>query len=155
LWKLASIFDCSPSEITDISHFAASQDVPVVGYVGAGARMHPYDDHAHGDGMYEAEKPIHMRSSKTLAVEVRGDSMEPFISEGFLLYYEERLPGVPVEFLNKLCVVWLDNGECYVKRIAKGGRAGHYNLVSINPSQEVMPDQRVEYSAFVKTMVQR
>lgn len=135
------------------------QQIPIVGYVGAGSEVFPIDDHAKGNGMNEIEAPDHLslklNIKKTVAVEVRGDSMMPFISNGDLLFYDERLPGVPIEYLNTRCVLWLEDGRCMVKWVRQGTKAGHYTLESINPAEPHIKDVLVVYSAKVKTIVPR
>ena len=165
LGKIADyVAACSSTDSIDGSIFlpapkgnAHAQTVPIVGYVGAGGAIFPYDDHQKGQGMGEAAVPDQhsLNISKTVAVEVMGDSMMPFICEGDRLYYDERVSGVAYEFMNTRCVVWLESGRCLVKWVRQGTKAGHYNLESINPNDPLIKDALVQWSAKVKNIVPR
>lgn len=132
-----------------------TKTVPVVGYVGAGAEVFPIDDHAKGNGMAEVECPSMLNAAKAIALEVRGDSMEPLISDGFLLFYEERAYGVPAEFIGSICVVKIADGATLVKKVRNGTKVGHYHLMSLNPHTATIENAQVEWSAKVKVMVQK
>ena len=106
--------------------------VPVVGSVGAGAKVDSIDDFPLGQGHRTAQCPTGLDPQNTVAVEVVGDSMLP-IDEGWLLFYSRNYDGVPSEFLGKLCVVQLaDEGTRYVKRLQAGRSNGLFNLYSTN-----------------------
>lgn len=131
--------------------------IPVVSFVGAGAEVYPIDDYDKGDGMdmVEAPRTKNLDPARAIALEVRGDSMEPFIHEGFLLFYDMRIYGVPNEWLSKICVVKVEDGPTYVKRIKKGDGLGLFHLCSLNPSEPDRINVSVEWCALVKVMVQR
>lgn len=150
---IAEALGCQSSEL--LADAVQSRTVPILGYVGAGAVVYPIDDHPKGFGFDEIECPNNMNPDKTIAIVVRGDSMMPMIAEGDVLFYEDRLAGVPAEYIGKICAVWLPDGKYLVKRIRKGSKAGHYHLLSINPEEESLHDQPVQWSAFIKTFVQR
>lgn len=136
LHKIAGALGCKTYELLDESPMDLRENrVPVVGIVGAGAHVFPIDDNAKGQGIDTVECPANINPGKGVALEVRGDSMEPMISEGFLLFYETRLPGVPVEFLNRICVVWIEGDGCLVKKVRKGSMPGYYTLDSLNPKE--------------------
>ena len=153
--KLAGALCCDESDLIGSFSTNVTGTIPIVGYVGAGAEVFPIDDHNKGEGMDRIECPREIDPAKGVAVEVRGDSMEPLIGEGDVLFYNERFPGVPAEFLNKRCVVWLHDGKCLVKKIRKGKQVGHYNLESLNPKDAGIENVLVQYSAFIKTWIQR
>jgi len=135
-----------------------SRTVPIVGYVGAGADVFPIDDHVKGQGIGEADIPPfdhQMNINKTVAVEVRGNSMEPLFFEGFKLFYSERVTGVAYEFVGAICIVWLYDGRCLVKKIRQGSKAGYYTLDSINPNDPPIKDVAVQWSAYVECWKQR
>lgn len=166
----AKALGCSVSDLVDESAGAAEPSgrgwrgerevmgyplVPVVGYVGAGAEMHPFDDHAKGQGIAEVEFPGGpLKPGKTVAVQVVGDSMTPFYSEGDQLFYDERIHGVPEEWLGKICVVKVVDGPTLVKRVSKASGVGLYRLSCIRADE---PDrvEMVEWSAKVKMTVHR
>lgn len=163
LSKLAKIAEALGVDAVDLvaDTDKGGEIIPVVGYVGAGAEVFPIDDHAKGFGMGESDPsewghfPQNMKREKSVALEVRGDSMMPLIQDGDLIFYDERLPGVPLEFINTRCVVWLLDGKCLVKWVRAGSRAGHYTLDSINPADDSIKDALVQWSAKVKMILPR
>lgn len=117
--------------------------VPVVGYVGAGAVVVPFNDHEPGAGMEEAEAPLGL-SDHAVAVIVRGDSMWPAYSEGDLIYYDSELRA-PTECLNREAVVRMPDGRMYVKRLSPGSASRRFTLISYNSPP--MIDAEVEVAA--------
>lgn len=116
---------------------AGAPKVPVVHYVGAGAAVYPIDDHQPGSsGLREVDPPPGVTGC--IAAEIRGDSMWPFMLEGWLIFYRREQDGVPDECLGKLCVVCLaDDGGCFVKTLKKGPKKSLYTLESYNaPARE-------------------
>lgn len=157
---IAKALKVSPSQILGFTPDSVYESrvqqpqVPVVGQVGAGAEVFPVDDHAKGDGLEMVDCPINMNPRKTIALQVVGESMEPLISQGFLLFYDERHYGVPADYLGKICVVKIVEGPTLVKRIKRGSATGRYRLICINPAENEI-EAEIEWSAIVKTMVQR
>jgi transcriptional regulator with XRE-family HTH domain len=119
---------------------------PVVGYVGAGAEVYAYDDHALGGGLDEVDAPVWM-NKECVAVRIRGESMYP-LRDGWLLFYARDASGVPEDCVGELCIVKLaDDGPTLVKEVRRGTRDGHYHLQSWNAP--VLEDQRLEWAARV------
>lgn len=104
--------------------------IPVVGYVGGGAEVHPIDDHAKGDGLdYIEAVPI---SPDSVALIVRGDSMYP-IEDGWIITYRRDRDGVPSACLNRLCIVKVANdGPTLIKKVRRGSEKNTYTLESWN-----------------------
>jgi DNA-binding XRE family transcriptional regulator len=119
--------------------------VPVVHYVGAGAEMHPFDDHPQGGGLEHVDPPPGV--SDCIAARVRGNSMYPMLLDGWLLFYSRDEDGVPDECVGKLCVVCLENGACYVKTLRRGSRKGLFTLESWNAPP--MEDARLTWASRV------
>lgn len=129
--RLAAELDCDPSELLP---GAVSREIPVKGYVGAGAEIFPIDDFPKGDGLRMVKCPAGLDPESTVAVEVRGDSMLP-IEEGWVLFFTRAYDGVPVDAINRLCVVQVaDDGPMLLKRVRRGYTPGRYNLESTNAS---------------------
>jgi phage repressor protein C with HTH and peptisase S24 domain len=123
---------------------------PVVGYVGAGAEIHPIDDHVKGQGIDEAP-PFPGQDGPAVAVRVRGDSMLPQLEDGWLLYYSRDRDGVPPACLGQLCVVQIHDGPLLVKKIEAGRKKGLYRLVSHNASPR--EDERLDWAARVRAIL--
>lgn len=153
--RLAKALETTAAEIMGIEVGISSALIPIVARVGAGAAVFSYDDHAKGAGLDMVECPPNMNPKKTVALEVVGDSMEPLMSEGFLLFYEDRIFGVPDEHLGKICVVQVHDGPILVKRIRKGSKVGLYDLQCLNPLHDGIRDAVVEWSALVRYMEQK
>jgi phage repressor protein C with HTH and peptisase S24 domain len=117
--------------------------VPVRGYVGAGAAVAMVDDQGDFD---EAPRPPGS-GPYTAALRVRGDSMPGVAEDQWLIYYDERVSGVPDSYIGELCVVWLADGRVLVKRVYRGRFPGTYDLIST--AYEPIRDELVEWSAKV------
>jgi len=114
--------------------------VSVVGYVGAGGTITPIDDHSHGAGLDEVEVPPTTLKG-TVAVIVRGDSMEPVLMTGMIIYYSKRVKNIP-DHIGRMVVVHFDDGRKAVKFLQHGSKRGIYNLTSSNAP--VIKDVKIE-----------
>lgn len=128
------------------------EEIPVVGYVGAGAAVVPFDDHAHGGGHDFVERPPFVEG-RAVAVEVKGDSLYPVAENGWRLVYTGEQSVIEDEVLNRLCVVQLEDGRVLVKRLVKGTLPQHYHLVSTNAP--MIEDVRIVWAARVKAIIPR
>ena len=126
----------------------STQLIPVVGYVGAGGESIPIDDHAHGGGMFEVEAPPGM-NEKSIAVQVKGDSMYPVYEEGDILFYSRNGEATDITAcMGKQCVVKVVDGPIYIKMLGRGSTDGLYTLVSFNhpPIEDVALEWAVRVS---------
>lgn len=121
-------------------------NVPIVGYVGAGAEIHWVDDHAKGHGMDDAP-PFSGQDGPAVAVWVRGDSMLPQIEDGWVPYYTRDYDGVPSACIGKLCVVQVSDGPMPVKMLEPGKRKSLRRPVSYNASPR--DDVKLDWAAHV------
>lgn len=125
--------------------------VPVVGYVGAGVEIFPFDDFPRGEGMRTVRCPQGLDPGKTAAVEVRGDSMFP-IGDGWIIYFVKEVHGVPYEAVGQLCVVKLaHDGPTQLKVVRPGYSRGKFNLISWNAAPR--EDVEVEWASPVRGML--
>lgn len=104
--------------------------VPVVGEVGAGAEIHPFDDSPLGEGLEQVPAPP--GAYDCIAVRVRGNSQYPVIQDGWLLFYTRDVHGVPEEAIGKLCIVCVKDGPTMVKTVRRGSKRGLWRLESWN-----------------------
>lgn len=125
--------------------------VPVVGYVGAGAEVHPVDDHAMGDGFDTV--PAGALPADAVALIVRGDSMYP-IEDGWIIVYRRDNDGVPSKCVNRLCVVKVANdGPTLIKKVRRGSEKNTWTLESWNaPARE---NQLLDWAAPVEDIKPR
>jgi transcriptional regulator with XRE-family HTH domain len=119
--------------------------VPLVGFVGAGAALFPFN-HEAGDHIGDVEAPPGA-SNNVVAVQVKGDSMRGIADEGWLLYYDSRQEPVTDELLGHLCVVGLSDGRVLVKKLQRGHVPGHFHLYSSN--SDPIFDQEIDWAAKV------
>lgn len=143
--RLAPHLSIRPSDLLP------APQVPVIGYVGAGARVYAYDDLLNTDE--SIDRPP-MAQGDLLAVEVKGDSMLPLAEEGWHIVYTQEATVDENEVLNRVCVVQLDeDGSMLVKRVLRGTRPYHYHLASTNAS--LIEDVMLRWAAVVKAIVPR
>lgn len=141
------IFRISPRDLIDDE----PEIVAVPGQAGAGAEVFLCDDHAKGDGLYHVACPPQLSPHGIVAVEVKGDSMEPTYSEGDLLFYSrETADGVPTEAIGKKVIAETTDGRIWVKQLKLGSEPGLFHLLSLNPAGLNMHDVAVKWAAPVR-----
>ncbi len=123
--------------------------VPIVGYVGAGAEMHYY---AFAQSPDEYVPMPENGTENTVAVEVRGSSLGS-IFDTWLVYYDKTQTTPTSDLLGKLCVVGLADDRVLVKRLRKGSAPGFFNLES--NTEGLIEDAEIVWAAKVKTMTPR
>jgi len=123
--------------------------VPLVGYVGAGAEAHFYSD---AQGPFDEVPAVEGATDKTVAVEIRGDSLGSFFDHA-LVYYDDMRAEVSPDMIGKLCVVGLSDGRVLVKKIRRGRGRAVFNLYG--QFGEPIYDVPVEWAARVRNMVPR
>lgn len=130
--------------MSDIEHTRGGVDL--VGYIGAGGAVL----FAEGQGPFERVEAPPNTTSTMVALRVQGDSMEPMIGNGWLVYYD-RLDGWDIIATGKPYVVGLADGRVLVKKLVLGRRAGCYDLYSVNA--EPLLDQQVSWLARVRAII--
>jgi hypothetical protein len=121
--------------------------VQIVGYVGAGSEAHHYGNSQGGLG--SARMPPG-GNERTVAVEIRGDSLgAPF--DGWLIYYDDRREPPTDDLIGQLCVVGLSSGQVLVKKLMRGRSPGHFDLWSTSGSP--LMEQSVEWAARVQAVM--
>jgi len=129
-------------KILEISSLTTpSVEVPIVGFVGAGMQIHPFDS----DGpIGRTEFPAHVLPDGSVGVEVKGDSMFPAYESGDILFYDNRLLDGQYSHLNgRICVIGLTDGRTFVKRLYRTN--GTWALVSLAGAP--MPDVQISWVA--------
>lgn len=127
----------------------ATRTVRVVGYVGAGAQTHFFDDQGDLDEVPAPDSA----SDRTVAVEVRGESLGALFDR-WLVFYDDVHRPVTTDQIGRLCVVGLRDGRIMVKKVQKSrGRNGLFHLLS-NTEGPIL-DVEIEWAARVINMVPR
>jgi hypothetical protein len=124
--------------------------VPVIGYVGAGSEAHYYA--VSEESLDEVHLSELLSGSKTVAVEIRGESLGTLLNRWLVFYDDVRRP-VTLDLHGKLCVVGLEDGRILVKQVEQGQVAGSFDLVSANelPTRNVV----LVWAARVKNIMPR
>lgn len=131
-----------PSELISTQ---ISTKVPVVGYVGAGSEIYSIDDHEKGGGLDYVDAPPGGISKSSVALIVRGDSMLPVLEDGDIIYYDRQDNGEFTHLIGKNCVVRLQDGRTFVKKLQFSN--GSYWLHSHNADPII--DPKIEWAARV------
>lgn len=124
-------------------------EVPLVGYVGAGAAAHFY---AEAQGPFETVTAPENATPDTVAVEIRGESLGALFNTWLVFYDEVRSPVTP-DMLGKLCIVGLPDDRVLVKQIKRSKTPGLFHLLS--NTEEAILDVEVLWAAKVKSMEPR
>lgn len=154
LQRIAEFANTTVERLLGVDELAATPtgEIPVVGYVGAGAEIIPYDDLPHGEGLDHVERPPFV-SGRAVAVEVKGDSLLPTAEDGWRLIYTGEQTILEDEVLNRICVVQLTDGRMLVKRLMRGSQPQRYHLVSTNAP--IIEDAEIVWAARVKAIIPR
>jgi hypothetical protein len=67
---------------------------------------------------------------ETVALIVEGDVMPSVAKDGWLLYHEELVDGMPDEWIGKVCRVQLSDGTDVIREIYHGRDPGTFDLIS-------------------------
>jgi phage repressor protein C with HTH and peptisase S24 domain len=117
-----------------------ARGIPVIGHVGAGARVFPIED-----GVLDTIDPPFSTPENAFCLIVRGDSMLPAYRNGTFLVL---LPlADPAEALHRRAVVTLEDGSRLVKEVEFGSSTGFFSLHSYNA--EPIRDVRITHAARV------
>ena len=127
-----------------------ADEIPIVGYVGAGAAVYPYDDLSHAEGMGTVERPEFVKG-RAVAVTVSGDSLVPTAEDGWRLIYAGDQTILEEDVLNRLCIVKLVDGRMLVKRVVRGSEPQRYHLVSTNAA--MIENVQIEWAARIKAII--
>ena len=127
----------------------AAAEVPIVGYVGAGAAAHYYAD---GQGPFDTVPAPIGSSRNTVAVEIRGESLGPLFSH-WLVFFDDVKSPVTDDLIGRLCVVGLKDDRVLIKQIKRSKTRGLYHLLS--QTEPPILDVEIAWAAMVKTLTPR
>lgn len=121
-------------------------EVPVVGYVGAGAAMNLYSD---GQGPFDYVLSPQGSGPKTVAAEIRGDSLGTFFNQ-WLVFYDDVQSPITADLIGELCVIGLPDGRVLVKKIQRAREDGRFHLLS--QTEDPILDAQISWAARVTNM---
>ncbi len=123
--------------------------VPIAGFVSAGSEMTLYSE---GQGHHgEVDAPDNA-SDKTIAVEIRGESLGPFFN-GWLVFFDDVRSPVTDDIIGKLCVVGLGDGRVLIKRLIRSRTPHLFHLYG--QFGDPILDVQVAWAAQVKSVMPR
>lgn len=102
------------------------KEVPLVGYVGAGAETHLFGE---GQGPFDYVEAPDGAGPETVAVEIRGVSLGELFDQ-WLVFYDRVQDPPTTNLAGKLCVVGLVDGRVLVKKLRLGQLPDRYTLLS-------------------------
>lgn len=121
--------------------------IQVMGYVGAGAGVLPFED-----GPFDQIEAPFGAPPNTIALIVRGDSMMPELGDGDYVLYKGE-PQSPEDLIGKRCIIQLEDGRILVKRLRRGRDFGRFDLDSTNAA--TLENQIVVWCAKVEAVKYR
>lgn len=135
--RAAKAFGVRPADVIDES---ATDGVPLMGFIGAGAEIEPEYDQVPPEGLDIISFPIALPDG-LIAFQIRGDSMLPFYKDGHVVvvWQEQKRP---IEaFYGEEAVVRTGSGRRFLKTIERGITG--INLRSFNAP--VIENQKLEW----------
>jgi transcriptional regulator with XRE-family HTH domain len=117
--RIAPHLDIHPEELV-----FGNRTVRIVGYVGAASKAHFQNG---DDGFLGLARPPRGATERTVAVEIRGDSLGAAF-DGWVIYYDDRREPPTPDLIGKLCIVGLGDDQVLVKRLRTARTAGLYDL---------------------------
>ncbi len=125
--------------------------IPLVGKVGAGAKVPEFNAYPDGGGPKILCPPGITPSEGIAAVEIEGDSMEPMYSEGdMLIYVRDAVDRVSSEIIGQRCICVDSDNMGWIKQIKPGSEPGLFHLISMNPGATTRWDVQLLWAARVR-----
>jgi phage repressor protein C with HTH and peptisase S24 domain len=119
LWLLHGVTTPQPAEI------------PIMGFIGAGAEINPEYEQVPADGLFTVDLPFPV-PDEMVGFEVRGDSMLPRYDEGDVVVVWRDQRRNAEALLGEEVAVRTTDGRRYLKRLMRGLSKGRFNLESWN-----------------------
>ena len=145
------LFGAPEEESAGMSEAAPDpHQVPVMGYVGAGAVVEPDMEQVPPDGLDLVDLPFAVEDG-IIAFRVRGESMRPSYRDGdaILVWREQRM--ATENYVGEEAVVRTHDGRRFLKEIHGTGRRGIYNLYSHN--DRIIENVRLEWVGEIHLIV--
>lgn len=147
--KIAAALNMTLDAFLNGDHVSRST-IPVPGHVGAGDQVDMVNPYAEGDGMYHVTCPPQLSPHDVVALEVRGQSMEPTYLDGGLIFYSRGALAVPTEALGRICVAEDEKENIWLKQVKPGSTPGLFHLISINPTSLNLHDIRLTWASPIR-----
>lgn len=116
------------------------QSIPIIGRVAAGEGWNAVNDRL-------GEIELRVEGGEPVALEVSGDSMKPVYRNGDLLIGAKRAGTTADNLIGLDCIVLTEDGDKYVKFLARGSVRGRFHLRSYNPAQKDVENVKLAWAA--------
>lgn len=116
------------------------QSIPIIGRVAAGEGWNAVNDRL-------GEIELRVEGGEPVALEVSGDSMKPVYRNGDLLIGAKRAGTTADNLIGLDCIVLTEDGDKYVKFLARGSVRGKFHLRSYNPAQKDVENVKLAWAA--------
>jgi transcriptional regulator with XRE-family HTH domain len=144
--EMQTIADALGLSVADLLDKHGAHQAPLVGYVGAGAAMTIYSE---GQGPFDYVDAPDGSTEKTVAAEIRGESLGALFDQ-WLVFYDDVHDPPASSLIGKLCLWGLADGRVLVKKLQRGQLKGHFNLIS--NTEPPIYDAAIVWAAKVKSM---
>jgi repressor LexA len=110
---------------------APRASVPIMGYIGAGAKVDPDYEQVPEDGLDQVALPL-LLPDGVIGLQVRGDSMLPKYADGTVIVVHSEQTRSTMSLVGEEVAVRTYDGQRYLKVLMPGIKAHTYNLESFN-----------------------
>lgn len=115
------------------------QRIPMLGYLTADEQWKPFAD---------KQDEVEMRADgHAIGLEVRGNALAPSYRNGDLIIGIRRTGGRYDNFIGLDCIVETEEGERYLKFLARGSMRGRFNLRSYDPAEKDIENVQLQWVA--------
>ncbi len=139
--KLTALFNVDARAL-----FSDLRTTPVVGYVGASGEVNYFSE---GQGEFDHVQSPEFATEKTVAVQIKGESLGTAF-EGWYAFYDERHDPPLDSDVGRLCIVGLADGRVLIKKLVRGNLYGRFSLLSDFAAP--IYDVEVDWAARVRGM---
>jgi phage repressor protein C with HTH and peptisase S24 domain len=105
--------------------------IPIMGYIGAGAKVDPDYEQVPLDGLDQVDLPL-LLPDGVIGLQVRGDSMLPKYADGAVVVVHSEQGRSTTSLVGEEVAVRTYDGRRYLKVLMPGTKAHTYNLESFN-----------------------
>jgi transcriptional regulator with XRE-family HTH domain len=126
--------------------FSRARQIPIIGYASAGSGEMHFDSEQHVIGKIDAPD---WANDNTVAVTVRGTSLGRLL-DGWAALYDDRRDPPDDSLIGALCVVQIEGGGVFIKRLRKGSAANLFHLESA--TEATLFDQPIAWAAKVREL---
>lgn len=155
--RLARALDMDPIYLAKgVDPVSGAAEVPVMGYVGAGAEVEPDYEQVPPEGLFQVTVPIAL-PAEMIAYQVRGDSMLPQFQDGMVIIVFREQRRALETFYGEQAVVRTVDGRRFIKTIERGaGRGVTLRSWNAKPIEDVALDWIGEiFTYFPASAIQR